>query len=179
MIELYLTLIDDKNSQLVFTKLYNKYRKLMKYIAKDILKDDQLAEDAVHNAFLKLIKYLNNIDDIDCHKTKALIVVTIESVALDMFRKRKRENIVPDNIIDIKTSYDDIYFGDFETSQISEAISHLNNSYSQVLILRYINDYDEKTIAKVLNISYSAVRKRLQYARNALKKQLEEGRYEK
>lgn len=49
---LFLTLLDAKEEKSKFDKLYEKYRKLMHYVAKGILTDDQLAEDAVQEAFL-------------------------------------------------------------------------------------------------------------------------------
>ena len=51
MMTLFLTLLDAKEEKSKFDKLYEKYRKLMHYVAKGILTDDQLAEDAVQEAF--------------------------------------------------------------------------------------------------------------------------------
>lgn len=40
-------MLDTEEEQSKFTLLYEKYRYLMWYVAKDILKDKDLAEDAV------------------------------------------------------------------------------------------------------------------------------------
>ena len=48
MLNLYLTLIDDDEDKIRFTKLYEQYRHLMFYIAQEILKDEHLSEDAVN-----------------------------------------------------------------------------------------------------------------------------------
>ena len=52
MMTLFLTLLDAKEEKSKFDKLYEKYRKLMHYVAKGILTDDQLAEDAVQELSL-------------------------------------------------------------------------------------------------------------------------------
>lgn len=70
MLSFYLSIIDTDQDKEKFEKLYTQYRRLMQYVAHDILKDDYLAEDAVHTAFIKIIANLNKIGDISCHKTK-------------------------------------------------------------------------------------------------------------
>lgn len=58
MLFFYLSALDTQEERTKFEDIYKKYGKLMKYVAYNILRDDSLAEDAVHNAFLKLMKYL-------------------------------------------------------------------------------------------------------------------------
>ncbi|OJT86126.1 RNA polymerase subunit sigma-24, partial [Clostridioides difficile] len=50
---IYLAIIDSKEERIKFEEIYIKYKKLMFYVANQILKDDVLAEDAVHSSFLK------------------------------------------------------------------------------------------------------------------------------
>ena len=88
MIALYLSLIDSDESKDKFEEMYLKYRKQMKKTAFKILGDDGLAEDAVHNAFLKIISNFDKFKEIDCQETKNLIVIIIRSVSIDMYRKR-------------------------------------------------------------------------------------------
>ena len=82
---------EDKNK---FELLYEKYRKLMFYIANNILNDEYLAEDAVHQTFIK-IKNLDKIDDVSCHKTKSFIVIMVRNTAINMYNRRKRTSVIP------------------------------------------------------------------------------------
>jgi len=41
----------------------------MFYVANSILKDEHLAEDAVHQAFIRIIESLDKINEIKCPKT--------------------------------------------------------------------------------------------------------------
>lgn len=86
---LYLSLLDTEEEKSKFEQLYYQYRKLMYLCAREILKDDQLAEDAVHEAFIKLTKYVKKINEIKCNKTKRFIVIVVESAAKDIWRKEK------------------------------------------------------------------------------------------
>lgn len=70
MIALYLSLIDSDESKDKFEELYLKYRRQMKIIAFKILGDEGLAEDAVHNAFLKIISAFDKFNEIDVRKRR-------------------------------------------------------------------------------------------------------------
>ena len=72
---IYMSMIETNEDKGLFEGLYLKYRKHMKYIAMQILGDEYLAEDAVHNAFLKIISHLEKFHKIDYQETKNLIVV--------------------------------------------------------------------------------------------------------
>ena len=54
-----------------------------------------------------------------------------------------------------------------------ETIMHLPSKYKIILDLYYIEGYKSGEIANILNLSPVAVRKRLQYARQLLKNELE------
>ena len=69
---IYMSRIESNEDKDLFEGLYLKYRKHMKYIAMQILGDEYLAEDAVHNAFLKTISHLEKIHKIACQETKNL-----------------------------------------------------------------------------------------------------------
>ena len=84
MLIFYMSLIDSDESKDKFESLYLKYRKHMKHIAMKILGDEHLAEDAVHNAFVKIISNLEKFNKIDCQETRNLIVIIIRSASIDM-----------------------------------------------------------------------------------------------
>lgn len=81
-------------------ELYNKYNRLMLYIAKGILHDKLLAEDAVSQAFIKIIENLNKIDMNNCNKTKSYVVTIIRNISFNMLTQQERI-IMRDELIDI------------------------------------------------------------------------------
>ena len=89
---IYLSIIETKENKSKFEQVYNKYKQIMFFVANRVLRDEYLSEDAVHQAFLRIIDNLDKIDKIDCHKTKGFIVTIVENIAIDFYRKRKREN---------------------------------------------------------------------------------------
>ena len=84
MLMICLSLVDTPEEKSKFRQLYEKYRGLMFYCAREILRDDGLAEEAVQEAFIRLAKHLKKINDIDCNKTKHFIVIIVESASKDI-----------------------------------------------------------------------------------------------
>lgn len=173
MLLLYLSTIDSDESKDKFESLYLKYRKHMKHIALKILGDEHLAEDAVHNAFVKIISNLEKFNKIDCQETRNLIVIIIRSVSIDMYRKRNREfenTDILDKEISIETDFSII-----EVDNILKEIDVLPDIYKDILLLKVEYGYKDREIAKLLGLKIDTVSKRLERARKQLKKQLNEG----
>ena len=176
MLLFYMSLIDENKDKDKFEKIYYKYNRLMKYIAFNILNDEYLAEDATHEAFIKLTRYLKKIEEIDCPKTKSFIVIIIRSVSLDILKKEKCVKVLNiDEIKNIPTVEKD-FLDAVNTEELVLAIKSLPDTYRDVIELKAYYELKDKEIADILRISLSAVKKRLQRARNALKENLKGGR---
>ena len=87
----YLTMIESPEDQSKFEKIYLEYKGLMYYVAYKILNNAQDAEDAVHNAFIKIAENINNIDEAVCPKTQNYVVTIVENKAIDTYRSKKRK----------------------------------------------------------------------------------------
>lgn len=172
MLLFYLSLIENEEDRSKFEKLYYDYRKLMKHIATEMLHDEFLAEDAVHEAFIKLTRHIKGVDESDSHKTKAFIVIIIKSVCLDMLRKDKQDKSFGLEEIDRMGYVDDDSFKKIEVEDVYSVISSLSDTYREIIELKVVHDLSDKEIADVLSISNAAVRKRLQRAREILKNKL-------
>jgi RNA polymerase sigma-70 factor (ECF subfamily) len=173
MLTFYLSLTKSDNEKEKLELLYLKYKALMLNRAYEILRDGKLAEDAVHSAFLKVLKNLSKLDEVESVKTKAYIMVVLENTAKTMYTKEK--NYVPselsENIPDITNVQRDTEVK-LTAEAAAEKIALLPEKYRDVLILRCINELNDKEIASALGISASAARKRLQRAREKLRKLL-------
>ena len=71
---IYLSMIELDEDKNKLEQLYTTYKQTMFYSANRILKDEYLAEDVVHQAFLRIIDNLDKINEIKCHKTLLTIV---------------------------------------------------------------------------------------------------------
>ena len=64
------------------------------YVSKAILKNNESAEDAVSEAFVRIIKNLDKINEDDRYKTRAFLVIIVRNVSIDILNKKQQYNIV-------------------------------------------------------------------------------------
>lgn len=90
---IYLAIIDSPEGKLKFEVIYERYKGLMFYTANSVLGDTRDSEDIVHDAFLKIIEIIDEIDDPKSPQTRYLIVTITENKAIDLYRKRKAKQL--------------------------------------------------------------------------------------
>lgn len=86
---LFLDVLDTEEEKDKFVRIYEGYRYMMWYSANEILRDKELAEDAVQEAFLALTRHLDKVDESNVMRTKKFLRTIVKSKAIDMIRKRK------------------------------------------------------------------------------------------
>lgn len=142
------------------------------------------AEDAVQEAFQEIVRNPDNFFSVDPQKRTAFMVAVVRNVSADMFNKKVKR---PLEELNEEESYDDNPFS-FEDSMIGKVsrdrIKHFIRSLPplqrDVLTLRYLIGFSTAETAEKLNISQSAVKKRLYLAKETIRKfaQKEETLYE-
>ena len=157
-------------------EIYRLYRGTMLYTAKSILHEAHLAEDAVSEAFIKIINNLEKINVIDCYQTRGFIVIIVRNTSIDLLRRQSRSQTIPfedykeypnsqEPIIDDVTARE-------ACDRIAGCIARLNKNYSDILYLKIEMGYSYEEIAEILGITRENAKMRLSRARRALKEQL-------
>ena len=79
-------------------RLFDLYEKKMYGTAFQILRDEGQAEDAVQDAFLRVMAHISRINQPESVETQRFMVKVIRSAAIDIYRKnrKERENTVFD-----------------------------------------------------------------------------------
>lgn len=165
---IYMAMIETPEEKDRFEAIYLKYRYLMLHVAGKILENHHDAEDAVHEAFVAIIRNIEKFCDIESPKTRSLIVLIVERKAIDILRKKQRENLIEINedILGIEMQAP----GDHG---LADALSRIPAHYREVLLMRYDNGLSNRDIAKILDISESGVRKMLGRAKHQLRSELQ------
>ncbi|MGN0613660.1 MAG: RNA polymerase sigma factor [Porcipelethomonas sp.] len=174
MLGFYLTLLDTAEEKSKFEQLYIKYRSVMYNYAYSILKDNYLAEDAVHNAFMSLTHNLEKVNDVNCNETRNFLIIIVRNASLKIYNHYKK-NISSDDI-DIEDLDNTIKITerDYDLKRIYDAILNLNENYSDVLMLKFFYECSNKEIAQLLNITEENAAVRIFRGRNKLKEMLME-----
>lgn len=164
----YLSMIDALEDRNTFERIYLKYRYLMLYVAKKILQNHHDAEDAVHEALIAVIKNIEKFADVESPKTRSLIVIIVERKAIDILRKKQKENL-----LELNEAILGIEMPEAGDLGVADALIRLPVHYREVLLMRYDNDLTNREIAKLLDITESGVRKLIGRAKRALRAELE------
>lgn len=173
MLQFYLSLIETEEEKSKFERLYNQYKKLLKYIAVDMLQDEFLAEDAVHEAFIKLTRHIKGVDENDRHKTKAFVVIIIKSVCKDMLRKdSNKATIVSLEEMDNMGYTSNDSFENIELQEVYSVIESLPDTYREIIELKLYYNLSDKEISDIIGINNATVRKRIQRAKEILRNKL-------
>jgi len=143
-------------------EFYNKYKKMMFWIANQILKDERDIEEVVQDSFIKIIRNLDKIEKINSKKTKSFISIIVKNTAIDVYRKNlsnKVEVELDDNFIFPSDELKEVEIEGLNNIEI--AIMKLTEIYKEVFLLKYSHELENNEIAKLLNIKESTVRVRL------------------
>ena len=89
MLVYYLQMLDTPEEKTRFEQIYLKYRGLMYHVADKILHNRQDAEDAVHNAFLRIIRKFSRFQNASAKELAPQIVVITRNEAISLLRKRQ------------------------------------------------------------------------------------------
>lgn len=174
---LFLNIIDTEEEKDKFRKVYEKYGRLMHYVAAKILGDQVLAEDVVQEAFLRIAKNIHKIKEVESKESKNFVLIITKNVSYDFINKRKEECIDMDVLLYIKSEEVMQQAGGqmaaaWENDRIYETIIHniqgLPKQLRDVMYLELVHDMNKKQIAEVLGISHDAARKRSQRAKARL-----------
>lgn len=167
---------DDEKS--TYEKLYNRYKRIMLNYAYSILKDRSLAEDAVHEAFIKLGNNLQKVHNLECNKTLNYLVTIVKNTSLTILKKQNKNKTMDFDsleyeIIDDKIDIQDDIVSSEKYNLIMEIIDELKDELKTPFLLKMGQGYSNKEIAEILNISDNNVAVRIYRAKKKIVKLLE------
>lgn len=170
MLSLYLSLLDTPEEKSKFEQLYLAYRQDMYKTAYGILREDHDAEDAVHEAFMILIKNIHKISLISCPQTKAYLIIIVKNVSFKLYNQHQK--IVPIDFENLELEDDsdieDAAIRSVEREKLKKYLMQLSDDDYSILYLNFYMEMNIDEIASSLSISYETAKKRLQRAKARL-----------
>lgn len=157
-----------KISQEQFDFVYKEYAKELLQIAYGYTKNKEDSIDITQNAYIAVLESNKRFESNE-HIKYFLIRVTInESINFVKSYSKKKVLCNNDIIMNIpETKKDELPY------DISEIVNTLPQKYKTILVLYYYDGMKIKDISKVLKMKESAVKKRLERARNLVKEIIE------
>ncbi len=173
MLGVYLSVIETDDLKNRFEELYIKYSQLMYAVAFKILKNNEDAEDAVHQSFLNIAKHFEKVNDITRQDIKPYLVVVVRNAAINIHRSNKRrESFIQE--LSARDTVETEAFDNYGYKELIEAITQLPQMYKDVLFLHYVEEFSVKETAEMLNLPQNTVYKRIERGKAVLADILEE-----
>lgn len=152
----------DKQS---FRELYDEYYALAMRTAYSMTRNQNDADDAVQETFIRIYK---NIQSFDTEKPFKPWFYRILINEVRRILAKRKNNIDIDEVIHENLRVESEEADIDEKQLVHTALSEMNGNHREVLVLKYLNDFSEKEISNQLNITISAVKSRLFQARKSL-----------
>ncbi len=152
---------------------YRLYEQKMYYVAYRILNDEMQAEDAVQEAFIRLMKAKTDFDDAESTECKKYIITVIKNAAIDAYKRNQRSN----EILYFTDSNEEMENSDtcdpYVSSEVEEMMEELPEKYYEVFKSIAVEGYSVKETGLRLRITEDNVRKRYSRARKMLREMYE------
>lgn len=167
----------DKKARLKFIeKCYKLYEQKMYQVAYSVLRDAGMAEDAVQEAFLKLVKCNVYFEDVKSDDCKRYMITVIKHASINIYNKKQKEREIM-----YLSDREDMMEEQIDRSSVSDSdnledmISKLPPKYYSVVKCLAIDNLSVKETSVELGITEANVRKRFERSKMMLKTILKGG----
>lgn len=92
MLPVFIMAIENDDDRTFVAELYTRCQPAMQRRALSILKNESDAEEAVHEAILRVIRHLEKVRMIPRDEVLYYLVAVTETASIDLYRKRQRES---------------------------------------------------------------------------------------
>ena len=146
-------------------RIRNNYDKLMFTVAWKILGNREDAEDAVQESYLELHRHRLRLLDPESAAARAYVLAVIESRAVNLYHKRKRERTLP--LEELRERPVPLLERD---TDLTVCLKKLKVEERQLLLLKYEHGYTIREIAELLGMTEAAAYKIHQRAKDKLER---------
>ena len=159
---------ETSDERLKVDEIFHTYGNLMFYVANKILNNEHDAEDAVQQAMFSIYQNLEKFSEIKCPQSRSFIVTIVERKAIDLYRAKQRNPVVPfeEEFINVPTP--SVVDAATERIDLAKAMAMLPTRYRELLFLKFDNGYSEREIAVMCSMTEANVKKTIQRARKKL-----------
>ncbi len=149
-----------------FSSLFRLYHKPLIGFAVKLSNNNEIASDAVQDAWIKAAKNIRQLND--PRAFKSWIYRLVRWKLLDSLKKQAIEGSRLE-VLDEETMANNLDSGSVKDEELSAAINRLPNVEKQIIYLFYLDEMKITEISIILEIPVGTVKSRLNRARQLLK----------
>ena len=153
-------------NQTAFKELYEYYVDYALRVATAITFNQTNAADAVQETFIRVYKSIHDFDETKPFKPWFYKILVNEC---NRYLKKHGKTIPFDINEELELSYDDDISTFTEYEDLYDAIQMLDDIHKVPLVLKYLKDFTEQDIAKILGLNINTLKSRLFKGKRKLK----------
>lgn len=178
MLGLYLAMLETTEEKSRFEHLYMTHRVTLYNYAYQILKDVQLAEDAVSETFLILVKKMKDIEKMTETEIRNYLIIIAKNKAKKIYSERVKQTCSEefDEVQTVGNTEWEVVLRE-EASHVFSLIQSMDEKYADIFYLRYCLDLKEKEIAALLGLSVSTIKSRIYRGKKQLQEMIEKDKW--
>lgn len=164
----------DKTEEEFLTELYCQYYGLMKKYAINVVQDEKIAEDMIHEACIRLIGHMKKLKSMPEPVLVSYLRSTVRNVSINYIVRTDNQRMkaalraegeqLPD-LPDEDAEVDRKVIAEITAEEIKECIKQLPQIYRDILNFKYFLEMSDREIGESLGISANSVRQYLTRAR--------------
>ncbi len=162
-------------------RLYRDYGGYVYGVALELVADHSLAEDACHEAFVRIMGNIDKINEDNVDSSRKYLEIAVRNAALDILRTRGRlesrelsVDLSGYEIPEPRPGPSEILLSRELIEYLKRIVENLTPIYRDVFLLRTFYGHTAAETAEILGVSPAAEEKRFYRAKNQIIKRLEE-----
>lgn len=170
--------------------IYYKYRWKMMAICVGILKNSDDAQDALSDAFAHIIEDVERFQEVE--NREGFLLVTTRNIAINLYNQKNNQlnrsfsstmhekeafQSKELDLPDLEVDPEQIAMDHLLVDEIKELLKTMPEELSIVIVYKYLYNFRNSEIAKMLGIDRTLVNVRLYRARQKLQKLLQQRKY--
>lgn len=179
MLVFYCSLLETEHERKKMSEIYEEHKHaLFMYALKIVGNNRAMAEDAVHNTFISIIKEKDKYFHLNCRDFRFSSVIIVRNKSIDLIRKEKHysETAIEDLEIYIESKekpVDELIAISSEYTVIRKHMEKIDEISRQVLILKYVFGMTYKEIGTRLDMTPKHIETRISRAKEKVRKLME------
>lgn len=174
MIEAALAALENDEQRNELAAFYEQYKSRFFHIAYSKLHNSEEAEEAVQEAFLRVVDNPNKFLGMPYQERVRFVDGIVRHISVDKYNRNRKNNAVSiddigDDIMSGTISPEEKLITDVSSNELVEFVLTLPESQRQALFMYIHEKLSYSEISKILGISEELARKRVSNARKAIK----------
>lgn len=159
MLAFYISMLETEQERDKMAEIYEEHRYvLLKYALKITSHNQEMAEDAVHNAIISIIKEKDKYFHLDSRDFRFSAVIIVRNKCIDLLRKEKKYANIPMEELEIflesnEKPIDEQIVLSSEYAAIRKHISSIDEISKQVFLMKYAFGMSYKEIGEKLSMT--------------------------